>query len=91
MSIPGRPSLQERAIRAGGSHDQADRPDQRPGSRQTLHIPDRILNYVLRDARVRNHHHCLRGALATVRVHPPVCTENLSSGVVVVKSAKDGV
>jgi hypothetical protein len=26
-----------------------------------------------------------------IEILPPVCTENLSSGVVVVKSAKDGV
>jgi hypothetical protein len=34
------------------------------GGPQTLHIPDRILNHVLTDARVRNHHYCLRGALS---------------------------
>jgi hypothetical protein len=32
--------------------------------RERLHIPDRILNYLFWDARVRNHHHCLRGALS---------------------------
>ena len=32
-------------------------------NRETLHIPDRILNYLFRDAWAHNYHRCLRGAL----------------------------
>jgi hypothetical protein len=31
--------------------------------RDFLHIPDRILNYLFKDAWAHNYHHCLRGAL----------------------------